>query len=303
MKIKDLTANQTANIHLMLTGVEARRDKNKNPFLCLSLTDGEKSINAFLFRVGMDEFAAKIGDILNVELEVREYNGGLSYSVFSYSITSDDPEQFVRTAPISAEKMYDSIHSFSKQLGVYAEITTCILEEYKDKLLIWGAGKRIHHDIRGGLLYHMYRMLQAANKLFPVYKDILNRDLLFSGVILHDIGKVYELECSSTGSIDYTCIGGLEGHLYIGAEIIGKLAELSGLDKKQEMLLKHMILSHHGKLETGAVVMPAIPEARVLNHLDCIDMEMYIFEQTRKDMEPDSISGNIFGLDSRIYNP
>ena len=123
-----------------------------------------------------------------------------------------------------------------------------LLEENREKLLTWAAGKSVHHNIRGGLLYHTYTMLQSASQLYKVYKTILplDRDLLFAGVILHDIGKVRELSCSSIMSIDYTPDGNLLGHLFIGAEMVGECARKLGLPEEKTLLLQHMLLSHHG---------------------------------------------------------
>ena len=178
-------------------------------------------------------------------------------------------------------------------------------EDNREKLLTWAAGKSVHHNIRGGLLYHMYTMLQSASQLYKVYKNILplDRDLLFAGVILHDIGKVRELSCSSIMSIDYTPDGNLLGHLFIGAEMVGECAKKLGLPEEKTLLLQHMLLSHHGKREMGAVTLPAIPEASILPHVDCMDAEMYMFRSAREETKPGEMSDKIFALDCRVYNP
>ncbi len=75
------------------------------------------------------------------------------------------------------------------------------------------------------------------------------------------------------------------------------------LPEERVMLLKHMIASHHGKLEYGAITVPSIPEAMILHELDMIDSRIYQFEQVRKDLEPGSMSDKIFGLDTRVYRP
>ena len=138
-----------------------------------------------------------------------------------------------------------------------------------------------------------------------MYKNILplDRDLLFAGVILHDIGKVRELSCSSIMSIDYTPDGNLLGHLFIGAEMVGECARKLGLPEEKTLLLQHMLLSHHGKREMGAVTLPAIPEASILHHVDCMDAEMYMFRSAREETKPGEMSDRLFALDCRVYNP
>ena len=157
------------------------------------------------------------------------------------------------SAPMDPVDMFNKIHSFATGLGVYGMLVCTLLEENREKLITWAAGKSVHHNIRGGLLYHTYTMLQSASQLYKVYKNILplDRDLLFAGVILHDIGKVRELSCSSIMSIDYTPDGNLLGHLFIGAEMVGECARKLGLPEEKTLLLQHMLLSHHGKREMG----------------------------------------------------
>lgn len=139
------------------------------------------------------------------------------------------------SAPMDPVDMFNKIHSFATGLGVYGMLVCTLLEENREKLLTWAAGKSVHHNIRGGLLYHMYTMLQSASQLYKVYKNILplDRDLLFAGVILHDIGKVRELSCSSIMSIDYTPDGNLLGHLFIGAEMVGECAKKLAFRRKR----------------------------------------------------------------------
>ena len=104
-------------------------------------------------------------------------------------------------------------------------------------------------------------------------------------------------------SIDYTPDGNLLGHLFIGAEMVGECAKKLGLPEEKTLLLQHMLLSHHGKREMGAVTLPAIPEASILHHVDCMDTEMYMFRSAREETKPGEMSDKIFALDCRVYNP
>ena len=125
----------------------------------------------------------------------------------------------------------------------------------------------MHHDLRGGLLYHSYRMVKAADALCGVYTD-LDRELLLCGTALHDIGKVWEYKTSISGDAAFTASGVLFGHLYMGAALIKGFTADGNYNKEKVQLLIHMILSHHGTQEWGAVSCPAIPEAFALHYID-----------------------------------
>ena len=161
----------------------------------------------------------------------------------------------------------------------------------------------IHHNLRGGLLYHSYRMVKAADALCGVYTN-LDRELLLCGTALHDIGKVWEYKTSISGDAEFTASGVLFGHLYMGASLIKGFTADGNYNKEKVQLLIHMILSHHGTQEWGAVSCPAIPEAFALHYIDNLDAKMYMCEEHYEELEPGEITEKKpFGLDNRIYKP
>jgi 3'-5' exoribonuclease len=125
----------------------------------------------------------------------------------------------------------------------------------------------------GGLLEHVVSLVGICELAAHHYPEI-NRDLLLTGAILHDIGKLEELRWGT--SFDYTLQGQLVGHITIGIAMIEKkLAALTGFPPALRMLVEHMVLSHHGKLEFGSPKLPMIPEAVLLNYLDDLDAKMH----------------------------
>ena len=143
----------------------------------------------------------------------------------------------------------------------------------------------MHHNYIGGLLYHIWRMMRSGICMSTVYN--LDRTMLSAGIILHDIGKLVELKSDEFGSAEYTIAGNLFGHLYIGAEMIDKTRAALGLEESEDvMLLKHMILSHHNKLEFGAVKRPATKEAFALAMIDEMDSKIEQYEQELNKLEP-----------------
>ena len=139
-------------------------------------------------------------------------------------------------------------------------------------------------------------MLKLADQLIEVY-SYLDADLLYAGVILHDIGKVKEF----TGPIvpAYSIEGSLVGHISIGHAMVKEMAEELHIEGEEVYLLEHMILSHHGKQEFGSPVLPQIPEAEALTLIDNVDARMNMFEKALHDTEPGSYSARIFGLENR----
>jgi len=142
------------------------------------------------------------------------------------------------------------------------------------------AGVRNHHAYLGGLLEHVVTLLDAADRILPLYLE-LDRDLLLAGIFLHDIGKIRELSYSK--AFAYTDEGQLVGHLVIGVEMLdekaAKVPDLTGEPFPKELLLRlrHMILSHHGTHEFGSPRLPMTPEAIALHHLDNLDAKVHSF--------------------------
>lgn len=134
------------------------------------------------------------------------------------------------------------------------------------------AAKQIHHNFLGGLLEHVLSVAGLAQAAAAHYANI-DRDLLLTGVILHDIGKIYELNYER--GFSYSNDGQLLGHIHIGARMVGeKLRGLPEFPETLRSLVEHMILSHHGQLEFGSPKLPVFPEALLLHYLDDLDSKM-----------------------------
>ncbi len=164
------------------------------------------------------------------------------------------------------------------------------------------AARQLHHAWLGGLLEHVISLLGLADRVAAHY-PMLDRDLLATGVILHDIGKIRELEWET--GFNYTVEGILLGHIEIGIELVEKTIDtLPGFPGRLRTVVLHMILSHHGKLEFGSPKLPMIPEALALNFIDDFDAKMQAtaseFEKAaREGKAPDELTGKVWALDQR----
>jgi 3'-5' exoribonuclease len=164
------------------------------------------------------------------------------------------------------------------------------------------AARQLHHAWLGGLLEHVVSLLGLADRIAAHY-PLLDRDLLVTGVILHDIGKIRELEWET--GFDYTVEGVLLGHIQIGVNLVeATIATLPDFPPRLRTLVLHMVLSHHGKLEFGSPKLPMIPEALALNFVDDFDAKMQAmtseFEKcAREGKAPDELTGKVWALDQR----
>lgn len=177
-----------------------------------------------------------------------------------------------------------------------------IVEELleNEDYFIYPAAKTIHHAHIGGVAEHSLSMLGLSNSFIDAYN--LDRDVLYAGIILHDYGKIRELE--SLG-LTYTVEGNLLGHLMIGYELICQVMfQYEIKETEKTMLLKHMILAHHGRLDYGSPKEPMTIEAYILAQLDEIDAKVNLLQSTLKNTEAGQISGPINAFERRrFYNP
>jgi 3'-5' exoribonuclease len=164
------------------------------------------------------------------------------------------------------------------------------------------AARQLHHAWLGGLLEHVISLLGLAKSVADHYA-MLDRDLLLTGVILHDIGKIRELTWDV--GFDYSVEGILLGHIQMGVDLVEKtIANLPGFPERLRALVVHMILSHHGKLEFGSPKLPMIPEALALSFVDDLDAKMQAmkseFEKCAREGRPaDELTGKVWSLDNR----
>jgi 3'-5' exoribonuclease len=178
-----------------------------------------------------------------------------------------------------------------------------MMEENRENLLTFPAAEKLHHAMRGGLLYHTLSIVRLAESVCTIYPCI-DRELLLSGAILHDIAKIREYSVNSTSNVDgHTLEGMLLGHLVMGAEDVGRMCDSLGVPSEKKYLLQHMLISHHGKLEFGAAVRPSFIEAEVLSQLDLFDANMYEMAEAVGGVKAGEFTGRLWMLDNRkLYN-
>ncbi|WP_088102689.1 3'-5' exoribonuclease YhaM [Halalkalibacter urbisdiaboli] len=281
---------------------------NGKPFLTLILGDQTGEIEAKLWGCSPDDEAAFVSKaIVHIQGDFIEYRGRNQLKISSIRPTStmDNVKvaDFVRSAPLSPEDMLDQVQQYIFDMNNpnIQRITRHLLKKHQQAFLESPAATKNHHEFVSGLAYHVVSMLKIARSLVELYPS-LDQDLLFSGVILHDLGKVKEL----SGPIDttYTLEGKLLGHISIMVNEIGEAAKELGIEGEEVLILQHLVLSHHSKGEWGSPKAPVIREAEVLHMIDNIDAKINMMDRALERVQPGDFSERVMALENRsFYKP
>jgi 3'-5' exoribonuclease len=269
--------NQAITGFFAVSAKQVRSKKDGAPYFVLTLGDCTGQIEAPMWETeGAGEFAA--GDIIKLRGKVARYREKLQISV--ERIRKADPGQF--DLGDFVPKTERNIDELWAELNRYVAAFTdphlkALVRSFLDDPEIATAfreapaAKSMHHAWIGGLLEHVVSLLGICELAAKHYQ--VNRDLLLTGAILHDIGKLHELRWGT--SFDYTVEGQLLGHITIGLGMIErKIAVLPDFPPALRILVEHVVLSHHGKYEYGSPKLPMIPEAMLLHFLDDMDAKM-----------------------------
>ncbi|USK76081.1 3'-5' exoribonuclease YhaM [Peribacillus frigoritolerans] len=281
---------------------------NGKPFLTLILCDKTGEIEAKLWDVSdADEKTYSAEATVKVQGEVQNYRGRSQLKIRNIRITSDTDgvtkADLIQTAPLSQEEMMETItqYIFEMRNPNIQRVTRHLIKKYQNEFLTFPAATKNHHEYMSGLAYHVVSMLGLAKAISTLYPS-LNKDLLYAGVILHDLGKVHEL--SGPVSTVYTVEGNLLGHITIMVNEVGKAAEELGIEAEEIMILKHLILSHHGKAEWGSPKPPMVREAEVLHYIDNMDAKINMMDRALEKVKPGEFTERVFALDNRsFYKP
>jgi Predicted HD-superfamily hydrolase len=309
--ISEFEANKRIEGFYLVKSVDCKTtNSNNKKYLDFNLGDKTGEINAKLWEVTPeDENKYSANTIIKIRGTVLAWQNSLQLKIEKVRPAAEADNivvsDFVPTAPYPAEDMYKTIIGYvdgMKNEDIKA-IVSLMLEENKEKIMYYPAAKKNHHSVRSGFLYHVSTMLKAGEKLSEIY-TFLNKDLLYAGVILHDLAKLQEMDASELGIVsDYTVEGTLLGHIIQGVKNVEVVGQTIGADKEVIMLLQHMILSHHYEPEYGSPVKPMIPEAEVLHYLDIIDARMYDMGKAVRDTAAGAFSDRIWSLENRrVYN-
>ncbi len=310
MNFTQINKTGTVEGFCLIKTVERKLTSRGVPFLDMTLTDSDGEVGAKLWDYKEElhgEFVPN--DLVKVRGTMTPFNDTQQLRIERIRRVSDEDgvriEDFVPSAGFSGEAMFDELVAVADAFSdeELKLLVKTLLNEYRDRLIYWPAAFRLHHAIRGGLLYHTLSILRMAQSVAKIY-PFIDSDLLFAGVILHDIAKTQEFDVAPTGiASGYTVDGNLVGHLVRGAMAVEKCGRELGLSEETLMLVEHMIISHHGEPEFGAAVRPMFLEAEILSELDTLDAKIYEIEQACRGVEPGEFTQRQWALDNRkLYN-
>ena len=306
MKIKDLRdfidRECRIDVAIVINVTEGKSSKGSK-YLSINLQDSTGTIEAKKWEVSpSDEATLALKKVVCVEGYPLIYNGSqLQFKISDVEpVSSYNEEDLILTSPVDRkilmERFMDYVDSIQDQ-SIKTIVSEIVLNKY-NKLLLHPAAKTNHHEYAGGLLHHEVSMLDLAKQISSLYPSI-NKDLLYGGIILHDLGKIVEL--SGPIATEYTLKGKLLGHISIIQTDIVEIAKKHNIDEETVTLLQHMILSHHGKLEYGSPVLPLILEAEVMYLIDNMDSKIVMINKALKDVEIGGNSTRVMGLDGRSF--
>lgn len=216
-----------------------------------------------------------------------------------------DMSLLVPCAPLDPEFMYSEI---IKRTETFTDddlrmLTQYILREHHEQLLRYPAALKLHHAMRGGLLYHTYTMLRVADGICDIYGEIypaLSRELVSAGIILHDVAKVPELTVGELGlAAGYSTPGQLIGHINMGVAMVERAAAELMIDPGIKELVQHMLLSHHGVAEYGSPKSPMFPEAEIVSQADVLDSRMFEMYDALAAVNDGEFTERQWALDNR----
>ena len=490
MKLKELSDGMTEDLKLMVKSSEEKQTVKQSPYVIAEMTDGDSVAQIKFWGIDKSFFDERfsVGCVMNVPVNCKTYKDTLTYSACNgYGLLHEeeyDIHGFLILPPVDPEDIYqkclDIISAMNEQHAMSKKLLSCIYSEhkYKEQLLIWSGAKSLHHNLRGGLIWHMYRMAElalllpyrdicmnadkyenfmqkayakyphdaqptadfiarhsripateeqlkeyignldsenpyikqlsrfqgtwpdiaktliacqiaeAVAKVYPTLDPCLmiagililslnleadhksreiyssgvligermtksklishdeteeekclqsiimsadigsspslheknlpeafvisqiwkmadyscaDKQMLAAGCLIHDIGKLQELTTDLFGCANYTVSGSLFGHTLLGIHMVSRIIQELEIPGEIGDIYLHMIASHHGKTEWGALAEPAFPEAAIIHCLDMIDSRMYTYEKVTQQLETGSLSETIWGLGTKVY--
>ena len=304
--ISELNDHEHVEGQFLVGSVSKGVNTNGGSYFSLELRDASGTITAKKWDATLqDEEMFITGNVISIIGETNKYKDVLQLKILSASLVAleeIDVERFVKAPPIAKE---DLINKFNKYVTSIKNVDCqkliqYMVKKYGDKIYSYPAAVSIHHEYSSGLLMHSLTMADIASFLTPIYEA--DYDLLITGCLLHDLGKIIELE----GPIvyKYSTEGKLLGHISIMCAEIRKAAEELKITSEIPLLLEHMVLSHHGQQEFGSPVMPLTKEALLLSLIDNLDSKMVVINKAIQEVEPGNFSNKVFPLDNRsFYKP
>jgi 3'-5' exoribonuclease len=322
--LADMQPDQQADLFALLADKQQLATRDGKPFFRVTFRDAHREVT---FPIWIDSaWGASCRDewtpgvIYKLRATYQETKYGPQLEIHKIRPATDadaddanalDPRRFEPGPRRAPEEMLGALVALvdeTCQEGPLRATLAHIIDAHRDALLNWPASQRRHHTYSGGFLEHTLGVATAALALarqyVAMFDDIepaLDIQLVLAGAILHDVGKLTELD-RSEGVTTVTATGSLVGHVITGRDIFREAAAKCGLEGEKLLRLEHILLSHQGTPELGSPKQPMTPEALIVHHADALDAQLAMMHQTlREDTTPGPMTTHRNALGRAVY--
>lgn len=286
--VADLRPGSLIHTTFLVQGKELKKGRSGRAYLDVRLQDSSGAVAGRYWDADGVAFDFEADDLVLVKAQAEEYQGALQLrlgSIARYDGPSE-PRDYLPRSPRDSERAYAALLDRVRRIpeGYIRQLLIAVLDdpEIARRYKLAPAATLYHHAWLGGLLDHVSSLVEIGDRVCDHYPD-LNRELVLAGLVLHDLGKIEELQYDA--AFRYSTRGQLLGHIFLGLEILRqKIGEIPGFPPRLRDQIEHTILSHHGKLEFGSPKEPLFPEALVVHYLDDLDSKL---ESMRAQYEAD----------------
>ena len=305
--IKELNDGDRLILQALVGSVSQGTNKSGSPYLNVELRDSSGSLNSKKWEVdGSDKDIFVAGNIVEVAIEVIKYNDSLQGKILngkSLKVEEVDVSRFIKAPPIPKEELTSRFNKLVASIkdNDCKAILDYFIKKFGEAIYVSPAASSVHHEFSSGLLMHSVSLAEHADYFASYYKDI-NRDLIVTGALIHDFGKMIELVGPAV--FHYSVEGKLLGHISIMCGELRIAAKELGITSEIPLLLEHIVLSHHGQLEFGSPILPLTREALLISMIDNLDSKMLVLDKAYEEVKPGEFTQKIFSLDNRsFYKP
>ncbi len=306
LNVGEMEPNTPVAGYYILQSASVRTTGAGKTFLSASVSDRTGTVNVIYWDYNGPLRSSDEGKTVFIRGLISEFKGALQITLEAIRPTNSsdiiDLSSLVPVAPIDADKMMEDINQVVDSISDpdYKAVAKEFLECHGRSFQTIPAAKSVHHGFLHGLLMHTGNMVKIACQLADLYPEVIDRDLLVTGTLIHDFSKREEFTFSELGLVSgYSVKGDLLGHLVMGAQEVSEICWDLEIPEEKSVLLQHLLLSHHGKPEFGAAVVPMCAEAELLSLIDAIDSRMEIYRENLAETPMGQFSERIFALDGR----
>ena len=302
--LKELSSGDRVVIQALVGSANQGMSNKGQLYLNVELRDSSGSLSSKKWEVRDEDKEIFVsGNVISVDLEVIQYGEQLQGKILNarlIPLEEVDTTRFIKASPIPKEEL---ITRFNKLVDSIKDpdckkLLDYFIKKFGEKIYISPAASSVHHEFASGLLMHSVSLAEHADYFAHYYKDI-NRDLIVTGSLLHDFGKMIELEGPSV--YHYTVEGKLLGHISIMCGELRIATKELGITSEIPLLLEHIVLSHHGQMEFGSPVLPLTREALLISILDNLDSKMLVLDKAYEEVKPGEFTNKIYPLDGRTF--